>query len=105
LVHEQMVRNGDADKPVWLTEFGWSTALTGRRIGVNEPTQARYLEQAVSQIRVKYPYVTHAFWYCMRDRDDWTPYENDFGLLRVDDSAKPAFAALQRANARLRTMR
>lgn len=105
LVHEQMVRSGDGNKPVWFTEFGWSTALTGPRIGVNEQTQARYLEQAVSQIRVKYPYVTRAFWFCMRDRDDWTAYENDFGLLRVDGSAKPAFAALQLTNASLRTMR
>lgn len=104
-VREQMVRNGDAGKPVWLTEFGWSTALTGARIGVSEAVQARYLAQAVSQIRTMYPYVTEAFWYCMRDRDDSTPYENDFGLLQVDGSAKPAFPALQRANADLEAMR
>jgi hypothetical protein len=97
-VRDQMVRNGDGEKPVWFTEFGWSTALTGERIGVDEATQARYLQQSVEQIQQDYPYVTHAFWYCMRDRDDWTPIENFFGLLHVDGSAKPAFAALREAN-------
>lgn len=105
LVHAEMVRNGDGDKPIWFTEFGWSTSLTGPKVGVDEPTQARYLEQPVGQIRRQYPYVSHAFWYCLRDRDDWTPFENSFGLLHVDGSAKPAFAALQRVNAGLGSMR
>ena len=97
-VRDQMVRNGDSAKPIWLTEFGWTTAQTGDRLGVDEPTQAAYLTQSLGLLRDYAPYVTNAFWYTMRDRDDWTPYENDFGLLHVDGSEKPAFAALQQFN-------
>jgi hypothetical protein len=93
-----MTRRGDGHKPIWLTEFGWTTAQTGPRRGVDEETQARYLRDAVRQIDARYPYVTHAFWFCLRDRDDDNPYENNFGLLEVDGSPKPAFAALQQAN-------
>jgi hypothetical protein len=101
MVHRLMVDNGDGAKPVWLTQFGWTTAKTGPRPGVDDDTQARYLDQAVRQIRSQYPYVSHAFWCCLRDRDDSTPYENNFGLLHVHGSPKPAFAAMQKANAGL----
>jgi endo-1,4-beta-mannosidase len=101
LIRDQMVRNGDAAKPIWLTEFGWTTAQTGDRIGVDEQTQAVYLRQSLQLIHDYAPYITHAFWFTMRDRDDWTPYENEFGLLHVDGSEKPAFDALQQANADL----
>ena len=100
-VHAQMVAHGDGGKPIWITEFGWTTAGTGNRPGVDEPTQARYLTQSIEQIQRDYPYVTHAFWYTMRDRDDSTPYENDFGLLHVDGSEKPAFGALREITERM----
>ena len=98
LVRAQMVRNGDGDKSIWLTEFGWTTADTGPKIGVNAATQGAYLTQSINLIRARYPYVTHAFWYCLRDRDDSTIYENDFGLLYLDGTPKPAYAALQQEN-------
>jgi polysaccharide biosynthesis protein PslG len=98
LIRDQMVRNGDAAKPIWLTEFGWTTAQTGERPGVDEATQAVFLSQSVDLLRNYAPYVTHAFWFTLRDRDDSTPYENEFGLLHVDGSEKPAFTALKRVN-------
>jgi polysaccharide biosynthesis protein PslG len=99
LIRDQMVRNGDSAKPIWLTEYGWTTAQSGDRVGVDEATQAVYLTQALNLLRNYAPYVTNAFWYTMRDRDDSTEYENDFGLLHVDGSEKPAFGALQQFNA------
>lgn len=101
MVHRLMVANGDGNKPIWLTEWGWTTAKTGPRPGVDDDTQARYLEQSVRLIRSRYPYVTHAFWFCLRDRDDWNPYENNFGLLHLHGSPKPAFATMQKVNADL----
>lgn len=97
-IRDQMVRNGDSAKPIWLTEFGWTTAQTGDRLGVDEATQAVYVGQSLDLLRTYAPYVTNAFWYTLRDRDDWTPYENEFGLLHVDGTEKAGFAALQRAN-------
>ena len=98
LVRAQMVRNGDGGKSIWLTEFGWTTADTGPKVGVNAAAQAAYLTRSIDLIRARYPYVTHAFWYCLRDRDDSTVYENDFGLLYLDGTHKLAYAALQHEN-------
>ncbi|HTK67087.1 MAG TPA: cellulase family glycosylhydrolase [Pseudonocardia sp.] len=101
-VHELMAANGDGTKPIWLTEFGWTTAGTGPRRGVDEATQARFLLEAVRRVQRDYPFVSHAFWFCLRDRDDWTPYENAFGLLGVDGTPKPGFAALRVAGSGLK---
>lgn len=101
MIHGVMVANGDGAKAIWLTEFGWTTARTGPRPGVDDDTQAQFLQRSVRQIRADYPYVTHAFWFCLRDRDDSTPYGNNFGLLHVRGSPKPAFVAMQKANAEL----
>lgn len=100
-VRAVMVANGDAAKRIWFTEFGWTTASTGPRLGVTPAAQATYLTQSVDLLTSQYPYVTHAFWYTMRDRDDWTPYENSFGLLTVDGTPKPALQAFTAANRRL----
>jgi hypothetical protein len=97
-VRDVMVRHGDEEKPIWFTELGWSTATSGPVAGVNEATQATYLAQALQLIEQNFPFVTHAFWFSLRDRDDSTPLENAYGLLRPDLSEKPAYAALQAAN-------
>ncbi len=101
----QVMLDAADDKPIWFTEFGWTTALgTGWSGGVDEATQADYLRRAVRMLQDWYPYVTHAFWFTIRDRDDWTPYENSFGLLRLDGTPKPALDALTTSNAWLRTL-
>jgi hypothetical protein len=82
-----MLGHGD-DKPVWFTEFGWSTATVGRRL------QAEYLVRAVRYTRRRLPFVTHMFWYTDRDRTDSTPFENGFGLLDADLRPKPDYFAL-----------
>ncbi|MFP5021578.1 cellulase family glycosylhydrolase [Pseudonocardia phyllosphaerae] len=97
-----MVERGDAAKPIWFTEFGWTTADTGDRPGVDPGTQARYLSEAVQQVQQRYPYVSHAFWFTLVDRDDSTPYENEFGLLNRDGSPKPALGAFRQSQEWLR---
>jgi len=96
-VRNTMVANGDSAKRIWLTEFGWST--TTGAYGVSEATQAQFLTKALDKIRSSYPYVQTAFWYNFRNNFwlDNAPgdYEANLGLLRVDFSAKPAYAALQ----------
>jgi len=97
-VRAEMIQVGDSGKPIWFTEFGWTTSTAAERPGVDEATQARYLRQSIAQIQTDYPYVAAAFWFTMRDRDDSTPYENAFGLLRLDGMPKPAYQALQDTN-------
>ncbi|MHB8669983.1 MAG: cellulase family glycosylhydrolase, partial [Acidimicrobiales bacterium] len=96
-VHNTMVANGDSDKRIWLTEFGWST--TTGAYGVSEATQAQFLTEALNKIKSSYPYVQTAFWYNFRNNfwlnDAPADYEANLGLLRVDFSAKPAYAALK----------
>ena len=91
-----MLRNGDAHKDVWLTEFGWSTG-TGRYM-VTEQQQADFLRAALAKLK-SYPYVTRAFYYDFRNvswlRDDPRNLNANFGLLRTDFSRKPAFAVLR----------
>ena len=95
-VHNVMAANGDASKPIWLTEMGWSTCSCPG--GVSETTAASYLSTAL-QALASYPYVARAFVYNLRN-DFWlnnapSNIEANYGLLRIDFSVKPGFAAFQ----------
>ncbi len=92
-VHATMASHGDGAKPVWATEFGWTTA----RGGVSENEQAVFLQKAFHKLE-SYPWVTKAFWYGFRNvfflHDDSSDREANFGLMRSNYSAKPALRAL-----------
>jgi hypothetical protein len=98
-VHETLVRNGAGDKKLWLTEAGWST--TPRRNGepwqngVDESVQAEYLTRAF-EIAASWDYVAAMLWYDLVDEgtDDLDTYDRT-GLVRVDGSRRPAFAAFK----------
>jgi hypothetical protein len=89
-----MLARGD-DKPIWFTEFGWSTST--QECGVSEATQADYLTKAF-KLAAQDSYVQVAFWYnfrnnyWMKDADD---VESRYGLLRSDFSRKPAYDAFK----------
>ena len=97
-IHAVMEAAGDGDLPLWLTEFGWSTN-TGQ-YGVTEAKQAEYLQAAFAKL-AEWPYVEVAFWYTFRNvffrGEDPADWEANTGVLRVDFSPKPAFAALRAA--------
>ena len=98
-VREVLLRHGE-DKPIWLTEFGWSTStIRGAeswRNGVDEMTQALYTEQALLKMR-DWPYVPVAIVYGLKDvGTDPTDRNDNFGLIRYDNSPKPAYAAFRR---------
>jgi len=93
-VRRTMLAHGDA-KPLWFTEFGWSTNSVDR--GVTEAQQASYLTRALRCVEQD-PYVQVAVWYTYRnnwwanDANDW---ESQLGLVRTDFSRKPAYAAFK----------
>lgn len=99
-VHALMARYGDGHKPIWATEFGWSshpnvgTERNWER-GVTERQQADYLVRALELVRTTMPYVTHMFWYADRDYKAGSVQNSNYGLLRNDWSAKPAYTALK----------
>ena len=96
-VRNTMVANGDSAKNIWLTEFGWSTS-SADSYGVSEETQAKYLTSSLKELSSSYPYVKVALWYNFRNdpslQEAPGDYDANLGLLRLNFSAKPAFAAL-----------
>lgn len=103
-VHQVMVANGDGDKPIWFTEFGWSSGQPANPepwdTGVSEQTQAAYLTQAVNLTASRYPYVKAVFWFRAADHSTADAHEDHYGLLRTDLTPKPALAAMGALNGR-----
>jgi hypothetical protein len=82
-------------KPIWLTEFGWSTAPQSSE-AVNEATQATYIRQAITTALGTWGnYVDKAFVYSW-DTSSSTPGDRagNYGLRRADESTKPAWDAI-----------
>lgn len=84
-VRALMDANGDAGKPIWLTEFGYVTDH------VTEAEQADRLERAYKvTLPATAAYNVRAlFWYSLVDATNSD--ENLFGLLRADFSRKQAY--------------
>ena len=94
-VRSSMLARGD-DKPIWLTEFGWSTTTT-ESWGVTQAQQADYLTRAYKLLE-SYPYVAIAYWYNLRNNfwdDDADTWETQLGLMRTDFSHKTSYAAFK----------
>jgi hypothetical protein len=105
-VHATMQANGDGDKPIWMTEFGWSAAQhlcefgesAGKKpAGVSEADQAQYLLDAMNCMEAD-PYLQVAFWYNNRDLSGDSKMANMYGLRRFNGSQRPAFDAFRTWN-------
>ena len=99
-VHDLMTANGDGDKPIWFTEFGWSShantsSMANWELGVTPQEQGDYLVRTLQLIKQQYPYVTNAFWYEAADEHTGTTANNDnYGLLDSSLAPKPAYSAI-----------
>ncbi|MEA3335198.1 MAG: cellulase family glycosylhydrolase [Chloroflexota bacterium] len=76
LVRDVMVKNGDAQKPIWISEMNWNAVpndIPDKRYGqVTEEQQARYLPLAYDRIQTEWPWVGVAnTWYLKRPTDQW----------------------------------
>jgi polysaccharide biosynthesis protein PslG len=103
-VRDTLLRYGQ-NRPLWLTEFGWSTCtVRNRRAYENcndEQAQAQYLREAFNQMQ-SWSYVQVGVWFNMQDTGpDRSSRLDNYGLLRFDGSAKPAFAAFRDAAGKL----
>ncbi len=98
-VRRSILANGD-DKPIWMTELGWSTLTSTCQVGsragtkpsgVSEATQAAYLQRAYRCLQ-RDSYVAVGIWFSIQDiQRDTTDYDHKLGLLRDNGSAKPAY--------------
>ncbi|HUP27724.1 MAG TPA: hypothetical protein VM409_04755 [Chloroflexia bacterium] len=97
-----MAANGDANKQMWLTEFGWSTYNTakGYEYGqlISPETQAQYLVRAFEKGKNDYPWMGVMFVWNLNfstlglpDDDEKVPWS----VINKDFSPRPAFTALK----------
>lgn len=103
--HRQlMIDNGDAEKPIWITEMGWRVRAPDRADAwqvVTPAQQAAYLQRAIALVATDYPWIERmAFWQLVAAGDR---YGFDFWQGAAD--ASPAYQALvtacrQRADCR-----
>ena len=95
--------NGDGSKPIWFTEFGWSTHTTAAGAnnwdrGVTEAVQSTRLIQAAAVVDTSMPYVERMYWYCERNTSTGSPQYDNYGIYRTDFSAKPVLTGMRTVN-------
>lgn len=87
-----MSQNGDADKKIWITEYGAPTNGPQGSTAVSEQQQADMLNEAY-RLAMTFDWAGPMMWYSFKDKGTSTStMENFFGLLRADNSQKPAYS-------------
>jgi hypothetical protein len=100
-IRDIMVKNGDARKPIWISEMNWNAvpdSVADKRFGqVSLETQAAYLPMAYDRIRREWPWVGVAFtWFFKRATDaekDQAMYY--FRLVDPDFTPMPVYEAIK----------
>jgi len=88
--YEIMLKNGDGDKRIWLTELGISSY--GNDANMLE-MQADYIETVYTEL-VKHPKVDKIFWYTLRTDEGSNEFTNNYGIVNYDLSIRPAYTRL-----------
>jgi hypothetical protein len=91
LLSRGLASQAGAEKPIWITEFGWSTQ-PGARDAVSEETQAEYAHDALLRAITEWAsFVPRSFVFT------WTkPSPGDqYNLVRPDGSPRPAWQAIK----------
>lgn len=87
-----MKKNGDARKPLWITESGLATDKI-----VTEQMQADHLTGIYRELG-KIPQVKALYWFLLRDLDHSVcGGEDTMGVITANGRRKPAFQALEKA--------
>ncbi|MCX5714306.1 MAG: glycosyl hydrolase [Candidatus Omnitrophica bacterium] len=103
LARKVMQRNGDQDKPIWITEIGCPGVPKGKEInnwwmGKNpdEEDQAAWLQEVFSDL-LKINNVEKIFWAFFRDtKEHWKDGTDYFGMVRWDFSKKASYSAFRK---------
>jgi Cellulase (glycosyl hydrolase family 5) len=105
-VHSVMVAHGDGNKPITMSEMGWSTTTLrcerGRwagmkDAGVSEATQAAFLTQAYHCL-AGYPYMQTGIWFSTRDAGATESEVNRYGLIRWNGTRRGSWAAMEQVS-------
>ena len=79
-------------KHLWITEYGYQTNPPDKQFGVSLDKQAAYLTQAFGIARAN-PRIDMMLWFMVQDEPVISGWQS--GLMTVDHTHKPAFAAFQ----------
>lgn len=99
LIRDVMVRQGDAHKPIWISEMAWNVVPDGivPTFGrVTEEQQGRYGVEAYQRAQEEWPWMgVMSYWFFKRAAD----FEKDqswyyFRLMEPDFTPLPAYSAL-----------
>lgn len=125
LLHEVMERNGDALKPIWISEYAWVSfpdnlqqqlnlspegwaAFQAKNIwgkSVDEQTQGRYLVEGYERARNEWPWMGVMFvWHLSNPDGDPLEPATYFSILNQDLTPRPAYLALQDYSKRVPSM-
>jgi polysaccharide biosynthesis protein PslG len=94
-LREIMLRYGDAETPVWITEMGWTVQGNEHSAwqAVSRAEQAEYLASAFKLIRQNWPWVhLITVWNLGGEQN---PNWGGYSLLEKDGTLRPAYLALQ----------
>jgi hypothetical protein len=101
-IRDVMVRNGDAQKPIWLSEMAWNALPSDSPLPpgygrVTPEQQARYAVLAYYRLQSEWPWLGVANYWFLKQADDRERDLNPqyyFRLLEPDFTALPAYHAL-----------
>jgi hypothetical protein len=104
-VRDLMVANGDAGKPIWISEMGWNAVpddVPDKRFGqASLDQQARFTPMAYQRVQEEWPWAgVINTWYLKRATDEWFKQarpEAYFRLIDPDFTLQPVFHSLQAA--------
>lgn len=99
LIRDVMVRNGDAEKPIWISELGWNVVPDGISPDfgqVSEEEQARYAVEAYARAQSDWPWLgVMSYWFMKRPSDqEINQAWYYFRLLEPDFTPLPVYDAL-----------
>lgn len=102
-IRDLMVRNGDATKPIWISEMGWNTVpadAPDQRFGrVTPEQQAHYTTLAYDRAEAEWPWAgVLNTWYFKRATDDWLKAERPEAYFRLADpdfTLQPVYDAVK----------
>ena len=89
-IRSVMTSNGDASKPIWITEFG---APSSGPSGIGTAAQSTTLYQAINYAK-KIDWVGALYIYTWQDTVTGPSIDNGFGLLTSNGSPKPAYSTV-----------
>ena len=97
-LRRKMAEHGAGSKPLFITEYGESTADCGEEC-VSESVQAEHLDEMIEAAATRTDWGVELL--CLYQLHDWSTNsssrEEQFGLLQEDGAAKPAYSVARAA--------